>query len=119
MPMRASPLYTHKSGHDDATMTFVLRSVSLSVALSVLAAACALVEPPVPANTHAVANLADDITFVLTGEVRNLRAEPVQLEMRTPAGALPGAVQPASLPAQTTTNVTFYIPLSRRLVDRG
>ena len=60
MPMRASPLYTHKSGHDDATMTFVLRSVSLSVALSVLAAACALVEPPVPANTQAVANLADD-----------------------------------------------------------
>ena len=46
----------------------------------------------------------------------------MQLEVRTPAGALPGAVQPASLSAQTTTNVTFYIPLSQDwsiLVDDG
>ena len=40
----------------------VLRSVTLSLALSVLAAACALVEPPVPAGT-----------FMVPGEVRNMR----------------------------------------------
>jgi hypothetical protein len=74
------------------------------LALSVLVAACALVEQPPPATTHAVANLADDVMFVLTGEVRNMRPEPVQLEVRTPAGAPPGAVQPASLPAGSTTN---------------
>jgi len=79
----------------------VLRSVTLAMTLSVLAEACALVEPPPPAGT-----------LMLNSEVRNMRAEPVQLEVGTPAGPLPSAVQPASLPAHTTTNVTLYIPLT-------
>ena len=79
----------------------MLRSVTLSLALSVLAAACALVEEPVPPGT-----------FRLQGEVRNMRARPVEIRVRTPAGALPNAVQPASVPAHTTADVTFYIPLA-------
>ena len=80
----------------------MLRSVTLGLALSVLAAACALVEPPVPAGT-----------FMLQGEVRNLRPGPVQLEVRTPAGVLPGAVQPASLPAgPTPANVMYHLPIT-------
>ena len=79
----------------------MLRSVTLSFALSVLAAACALVEPPVPPGT-----------FALKGEVRNAKAGPVQVEVRTPAGAVPGAVQPAVASAHATTKVTFYIPLA-------
>ena len=82
-------------------MRVVLRSVTLGFALSVLAAACALVEPPVPPGT-----------FALLGEVRNAKAGPVQVEVRTPAGAVPGAVQPAVAPAHATTKVTFYIPLA-------
>ncbi len=79
----------------------MLRSVTLSLVLSVLAAACALVEvPPVPANT-----------FMLKAEVRNTKAYPVEITVRTPAGVLPGAVQPASLLGHTATNVTFDIPL--------
>ena len=76
----------------------MLRSVTLGVVFSVLAAACALVEPPVPAGTVTV-----------QGEVRNDRG-PVELEMTTPAGVVPGAVQPASLPADSTTQVTFHLP---------
>ena len=80
----------------------MLRSVTLGVALSILAAACALVEAPVPAGT-----------FVLSGEVRNMRAVPVELEVRTPTGALPGAVQPASLPpGPSTANVTYHLPIA-------
>ena len=80
----------------------MLRSVTLGLALSVLAAACALVEPPVPAGT-----------FALPGEVRNMRAVPVELEVRTPTGTLPGAVQPASLPAgPSTTKVTYHVPIT-------
>ena len=32
--------------------------------------------------------------------------------MTTPAGVLPGAVQPASLLARSTTDVTFYVPIT-------
>ena len=78
----------------------MLRPVSLGLVLSVLAAACALIEPPAPANT-----------FMVQGEVRNMRAAPVKLEVRTPTGVLPGAVQPASLPAgPSTANVTYHLP---------
>ena len=52
----------------------VLRSVTLGVALSVLAAACALVEPPIPAGTT-----------LLRAIVRNERG-PVELTVTTPAG---------------------------------
>ena len=79
----------------------MLRSVTLGLALSVVVTACALVEPPIPAGT-----------FALQGEVRNAKAEPVQVEVRTSAGAVPGAVQPGFAPAHATTKVTFYIPLA-------
>ena len=79
----------------------MLRSVTLGLALSLLAAACALVEPPVPAGTRPV-----------QGEVRNMRAHAVELVVRMPAGEMRGAVQPALLPARSTTDVTFYIPIT-------
>jgi len=79
----------------------VLRSVSFGLALAVLAAACALVEPPMPANT-----------FMVKVEVRNMRPGPVALEVRTPTGVLPGAVQPASLPAgPSSAIVTYHLPV--------
>lgn len=79
-----------------------MRLVTLGVALSVLATACALIEPPVPADT-----------FVVQGEVRNMRPGPVELEVRTPTGVLPGAVQPASLPAgPSSAKVTYHLPIA-------
>ena len=82
----------------------MLRSVTLGLALSVLAAACALVEPPQPVPAG---------TFRLQGEVRNMKSEPVSLAVMTSAGVLPGAVQPASVPAHTAANVTFDVPLAK------
>jgi hypothetical protein len=80
----------------------VLRSVTLSVALSVLAAACALLEPPVPPGTVAT-----------HARVKNLENVPVELEVKMPtSGVLLGAVEPASLPANGTAMVTFYLPVS-------
>jgi len=80
----------------------VLRSVTLGLAFSLLAGACALVEAPVPAGT-----------FNVSGEIRNLRPRRVELEVRTPAGVLPGAVQPASLPAgPSTANVMYHLPIT-------
>ena len=80
----------------------MLRSVTLSVAMVVLAAACALVEPPVPPGT-----------FEVQGEVQNMRPGPVELEVRTPAGVLPGAVQPASVAAgPSTAKVTYHLPIT-------
>jgi hypothetical protein len=89
---------------DDA----VLRSVNLGIALSVLAAACALVEPPPPPGTR-----------VINAEVHNLMARPAGLTVRPAAGmipgaAIPGAVQPPLLPGRSTTNVTFYVPMAGR-----
>ena len=78
------------------------RSVTFGLVLTVLASACALVEPPVEAGT-----------FVVLGEVRNMTPHPVEFEARTPAGVTPGAVQPASLPAgPSTSNVTYQLPLA-------
>ena len=85
----------------------MLRSVTLGVALSVLAAACALVEPPVPAGT-----------YPMEAEVRNSSARPWNSRVvRALGGALPGAdviagaVQPAVVPAgPSSTKVIFYLP---------
>ena len=90
----------------------MLRSVTLGVVLSVLAAACALVEPPVPAGTYA-----------MEAEVRNDTARPVDFSVvRTVGGVfkeIKGAVQPASIPAgPSTTNVTFFLPTDRQWVIR-
>ena len=79
----------------------MLRSVTLSLALAVLAAACALVTPAPPANTR-----------MIQAHVRNTTTRPVELTVTTPAGVLPGAVQPTStVPAGTTTELILYVPL--------
>lgn len=88
---------------DDA----VLRSVTLGIAWSLMASACALVEPPVPPGTYPV-----------EAEVRNSSARPVEFTVvRAAGGALPGgnqitgAVQPASVPAGASgTKVIFHLP---------
>jgi hypothetical protein len=77
----------------------VLRSVTLSVAMSVLAAACGLVQPPPPPDTRMVQI-----------DVRNMREHPTALAAATLTGPLPGAAQPALLHAHSTATVTFYIP---------
>ena len=80
----------------------MLRSVTLGVALSLLAAACALVGPLLPPGE----------TRAVEARVINLSPDPVEITVRTPAGVLPGAVQPTSrLEADSTTDVTFYVPL--------
>ena len=80
----------------------MLRSVTLGLVLSVQAAACALVEPPAEADV-----------FIVLGEVRNMTPDPVELGVRTDAGSIPGAVQPASVPAgPSSTNVTFHLPVT-------
>ena len=85
----------------------MLRSVTLSVAMSVLAAGCALAEPPVPAGT-----------YPMEADVRNSSARPVEFSVvHALGGALPGsdviagAVQPASVPAgPSSTRMIFYLP---------
>ena len=90
----------------------MLRSVTLGLVLSVLAAACALFEPPVPPGI-----------YPMEAEVRNDSAHPVEFSVvRTVGGVfkeIEGAVQPASIPAgPSTTNVTFYLPTDRQWVIR-
>ena len=41
-----------------------------------------------------------------------MRSGPVELTVSTPAGVLGGAVQPATVPAGSTTNVTFHVPVA-------
>ena len=77
----------------------VLRSVTLSVVLSVLAAACALIEPPPPPPG------------AFQAQVRNTLPNPVELSI-VRAGERVGAAQPASLPALSETIVTFHIPIA-------
>ena len=78
----------------------MLRSVTLGIALSILAAACALVEPPPPAGTRS-----------FQAQVQNPHPDPAALTITTPAGVLRGAVQPASVPAFSETIVTFHVPI--------
>ena len=79
----------------------MLRTVAPSLALSVLAAACALVEQPPPPGTR-----------VIEAEVRNLSSRPLELMVQTSQteGALPGAVRPSSVPPGSTAIVTIYVP---------
>ena len=58
--------------------------------------------PPVPAGT-----------IPLQVQVRNMRREPAELTVRTPDGDLAGAVQPGTVPADSTTDVTIYAPPAR------
>ena len=80
----------------------MLRSVTLGLAWSVLVAACALVEPPPP--------LPPAGTIPLQVQVQNMRGEPAELTVRTSDGVLAGAVQPATLPGNSTIDVTLYAP---------
>ena len=79
----------------------MLRAVAMSVALSILATACALAEPPPPAGTRGV-----------EVQVRNERWQGVEFSIRKGLSrrTIPGAVQPPWVPARSTGNVTFYIP---------
>jgi hypothetical protein len=77
----------------------VLRSVTLGLAMSVLSAACALVEPPVTAGTATV-----------QVEVRNASRDLVELVVNTDTGERPGAVQPASVAPGSSTDVFLSIP---------
>ena len=80
----------------------MLRAVALGIALFLLAAACALVEPPGP----------PDGTRPIQARVYNMTSDLVEITMRTPAGVLPGAVQPTSrIEPFSTTDLTLYVPL--------
>jgi hypothetical protein len=78
------------------------RLVALGVALFLFVAACALVGPPAPPEG----------TRPVQARVDNRRPDPVEITVRTPIGALPGAVQPTSrVEAFSTADVTMYVPL--------
>ena len=79
----------------------MLRSVTLSVVFSVLAAACALVEQPVPAGTRPIA-----------ARVHNGGSLPAEITVTVPAGVLTDAVQPSVVERGTTRDVTIYVPTS-------
>ena len=79
----------------------MLRSVTLGLALSILAAACTLVEAPPPAGT-----------YTIKAVVRNFSPSEVVLRVSNPRGEVPSAVQPdAMVPAgPSTTNLTLKLP---------
>jgi hypothetical protein len=83
----------------------MIRAVTIGFALSVLASACALIEPPPPLGT-----------YVMQAEVRNNSPRAVEFTVRRAVGgALPGgdvivgAVQPASAPPGMT-RMSFNLP---------
>ena len=79
-----------------------MRSVTFGIALSVLAAACALVEPPPPPGT-----------YMVQIEVRNERPNPMPFTVYFGGQPRGDAVQPPSVPAgPSRTAVTFYLPLA-------
>ena len=79
-----------------------IRSLTLVLASSVLAAACALTEPPPPAGT-----------VMLQIQVRNVSDEPLgELGVKVRGGTLPNAAQPPWVAANSTTMVTFHVPIS-------
>lgn len=69
--------------------------------MSLLAAACALVEEPVPAGTRPIA-----------ARVRNGASQPAQISVTVPTGVLPDAVRPAVVAPGTTVDVTIHLPTS-------
>ena len=76
----------------------MLRSVTLSVALSVLAAGCALDSPP-----------AGSVLFRV--QIRNASMDRVELAVGSDTGDIPGAVQPASVAPGGIADVTFAVPI--------
>ena len=88
------------SACDDGT---VLRSITLGVVLSVLAAACAMFSEPVPPGTVPV-----EARFT-----NNSGQEmPLSVVLRT-GEVIPGAIQPTtSVPALSTVTVTLFLPIT-------
>jgi len=79
----------------------MLRAGALGVALAFLTAACALAEPPPPAGTR-----------VVQAQVESEWPQPITPVVKTPAGAMQGAVQPATLQPRSTTMMSFYVPIT-------
>jgi hypothetical protein len=77
----------------------VNRAAALGLALTILAAACALTTEVPPPGTRMV-----------EAQVTNTGAVPITLGVRSSAGMLRGAAQPASLAARATQNVRFFVP---------
>ena len=87
----------------------VLRSVTLGFVLSVLAAACALIEPPPLFERFEPPPPLGTVPMQV--QVLNRLSEPQNLTISTPDGVLLGAVRPPSLPpGDTTTMVTLHVP---------
>ena len=82
----------------------MLRALTLGVVLSVEIAACALTEPPPPADTIRV-----------EVQVRNERWQGVEFSVLRGLSRRPitGAVQPPWVPARSTANLTLYIPIGQ------
>ena len=79
----------------------MLRAVGFVIAVGVLVAACALTEPLPPAGTVPVQL-----------EVQNNAPLPAELTVRAGAGPIPGAVQPSTVPPNTSEDVVFYVPMT-------
>ena len=80
----------------------MLRRVALVIATGMLIASCALTEPLVPAGTIPVQL-----------QVANRSPRPVELAVVTPGyGVIRDAAQPPTLPAGTTADVVFHVPMT-------
>ena len=80
----------------------MLRRLALGIAVSFLAAACALMDPLPPAGT-----------ILVQLEVHNAAPRPAELGVTSGAGGpLSGAVQPPSLPPGATADVRFFVPMT-------
>ena len=80
----------------------MLRAAILALTVSIVAFACALVDPMPPPGTtksHAL--------------VHNTSPRPVDLTVRTPSGVLAGAVQPSSVLPGRTVDVALFLPLGQ------
>ena len=79
----------------------VLRAVTFGLAFVVVVTGCAIFTERPPAGTRP-----------FQAQVQSKLAGPAELTVSTPAGVLAGAVRPASLPAGSTTAVTFHVPMA-------
>ena len=80
----------------------MLRSVTLGLALFLLAAGCALIEPPPPPGT---------VKFQV--EVRNASRDRYELVVETDGRAVDGSVQPASVAPGSSASVTLSVPIDQ------
>ena len=78
-----------------------MKVAALSMALAILAAACSLVDPPPPPGTHMV-----------EAQVKSEWPQAISPVLKTPAGEIEHAIQPATLQPRSMTNVRFYVPIT-------